>query len=180
MTDRTAREAPDGAPGDDRPTGLVDPVDAAIAAVLIAICAFLYALTSDFPVPGAFLGQNILPEQFPRLLLIGIAVLALLLPFEHRVEVQRWPLIKKSRSAPIGSGTFITIGFLLALIAASEFLGTILMIFIAAAGLPVLWGERRWLLIMTYSVIFTGIVTYLFSIVLSVYFDPGVFGLTLR
>ena len=61
-----------------------------------------------------------------------------------------------------------------------EWLGTILTIFLAAVGLPLLWGERRWLLILVYAVVFTAIVTYLFSIVLSVYFVPGVFGLTLR
>lgn len=173
--DETTGEATNGGP-----TGLIDGVDAILAVVLIAIGAFFYWVSADFPVPGLFLGDNVLPEQFPRLLIVAIGVLALLLPIEHRLELIRWPLIRKSRSAPIGMDTFLTMGFLLVLVGIGEWLGTILTIFIAAAGLPVLWGERRWLVIAVYSVVFTGIVTYLFSIVLSVYFEPGVFGLTLR
>lgn len=170
--------AADGENGD--PRALIDGVDAALALLLILLCAFFYWVSADFPVPGLFLGDNVLPEQFPRLLLVGIGALALLLPFEHRLELERWPLIRKARGAPIGANTFATIAFLLALIGLGEWLGTILMIFIAAAGLPVLWGERRWLLVLVYAVTFTAIVTYLFSIVLSVYFEPGAFGLTLR
>ncbi|NNG04660.1 MAG: tripartite tricarboxylate transporter TctB family protein [Inquilinus sp.] len=180
MTDEIGPKAPAPGPDSDGPTGLIDSVDAVLAVLLIVLCGSLYALTSDFPVPGAFLGENVLPEQFPRLLLVTIGVLSMLLPLEHRLELERWPLIRKSRSAPIGAGTFTTIGFLILLVVAAEWVGTILTIFLAATGLPLLWGERRWLLILTYSVLFTGLVTYVFSIVLGVYFEPGVLGLSLR
>jgi putative tricarboxylic transport membrane protein len=180
MADRNVSESPAGNADKGGPAGLLDGVDAILALALIALCGLFYWLASDFPVPGLFLGDNVLPEQFPRLLLVSIGVLALLLPVEHLVELDRWPLIRKSRSAPIGAGVFATMGFILLLVGLGEWIGTILTIFIAAAGLPVLWGERRWLLIIVYACIFTAIVTYLFSIVLSVYFVPGVFGLTLR
>lgn len=180
MTDKNAPGGTGGNQDQSGPAGMLDGVDAVLALVMIVLCGFLYWVTSDFPVPGAFLGENVLPEQFPRLLLISIGVLALLLPLEHKLEIDRWPLIRKSRSAPIGSGTFVTMGFLLLLVGLGEWLGTILTIFTAAAGLPLLWGERRWLLIVVYALGFTGLVTYVFSIVLSVYFEPGVFGLTLR
>ena len=181
MADRNASESPaDKNKVPDGHAGMLDGVDGVLALVLIALCGIFYWLSSDFPVPGRFLGDNVLPEQFPRLLLVSIGVLALLLPFEHKLELDRWPLIRKSRSAPIETGTLVTMGFLLLLVGLGEWLGTILTIFIAAVGLPLLWGERRWLLILVYSVVFTAIVTYLFSIVLSVYFVPGVFGLTLR
>lgn len=180
MSDKNAADTGSGAPQKAEPTRLLDGVDAILAGVLIAICGFFYWVSSNFPVPGLFLGDNVLPEQFPRMLLVAIGVLALVLPLEHRLELDRWPLIRKSRRAPIGGATFATMGFLLVLVGVGEWLGTILTIFFAAAGLPLLWGERRWLLILVYSVVFTAIVTYLFSIVLSVYFVPGVFGLTLR
>ena len=170
MADRKASENPAGNGDQGGPKGLLDGVDSVLALVLIALCAFFYWLSADFPVPGLFLGENVLPEQFPRLLLLSIGFL----------ELFRWPLIRKSRGAPIGTGTFVTMGCLLLLVGLGEWLGTILTIFIAAAGLPLLWGERRWRLILVYAVVFTAIVTYLFSIVLSVYFEPGVFGLTLR
>lgn len=177
------RNSPEGAASEqerDGPGKLFDKVDTLLAVVLIGLCGIFYWISSDFPVPGLFLGENVLPEQFPRLLLVTIGIIALILPFEHRLELDRWPHIRKSRSAPIGSITLVTMGFLLVLVGLGQWLGTILTIFIAAAGLPTLWGERRWLLILVYAVTFTAVVTYLFSIVLSVYFEPGVFGLTLR
>ncbi|NNK77832.1 MAG: tripartite tricarboxylate transporter TctB family protein [Litoreibacter sp.] len=180
MTKNDAPGASPEASEPEGPTGLLDGVDAILALVLIALCALFYLIAGNFPVPGLFLGDNVLPEQFPRMLLVTIGLLAILLPFEHKLEVDRWPLIKKSRSAPIGANAFATMGFLLVLVGVGEYIGTILTIFIAATALPILWGERRWLLILVYAVVFTSIVTYLFSIVLSVYFVPGVFGLTLR
>lgn len=178
MADETTPQPRDPAP--KGPTGAIDRVDAILAGVLIALCAGMYSLTFDFPVPGLFLGQNVLPEQFPRMLLITIGALALLLPFEHRFEIDRWPLIRKSRSAPIGGNTIATMGFLIVLVALGEWLGSVLMIFIAALGLPILWGERRWLMLGLYAVGFTALVTWVFGVVLSVYFEPGVLGLSLR
>jgi hypothetical protein len=180
MADSDVSDSQDQAAPPDGPTGLIDGIDAVLALALIVICGIFYWLSSDFPVPGLFLGDNVLPEQFPRMLLVTIGIFCLLLPIEHKLEPARWPLIRKSRSAHIGANTFVTMGFILLLVGLGEWLGTILTIFIAASCLPILWGERRWLLIGIYAVIFTGIVTYLFSIVLSVYFIPGVFGLTLR
>ncbi len=164
----------------DGPKGVIDGPDAILALVLIALCALFYWVSAGFPEPGLFLGENVLPEHFPRLLLVAIGILALFVPFEHRLELDRWPLIREARGAPIGASTFVTMGFLLILVGIGEWIGTILTIATAALGLPLLWGERRWLLVIPYALIFTGIVTYLFSIVLSVYFEPGVFGLTLR
>ncbi|MEO1328760.1 MAG: tripartite tricarboxylate transporter TctB family protein [Pseudomonadota bacterium] len=169
-----------GLPADDHKIGPLDKYDGLLAVLLLAICAFFYFETTKFPAPGAFLGENLLPEQFPRMLLYTIGFFAILLPFEHLMEVERWPLIKKSRSAPIGLNTFITIGFMIALVTIATTIGTILTILIAAVGLPLLWGERRYLLVAVYSIAFTAIVTYVFSVVLSVYFEPGVFNLTLR
>lgn len=173
--------------GSDKPShrflfrpGIVDLADVLLAVLLISVCSFFYWESANFPSPGLFLGDNVLPEEFPRLLLVAIGMLALLLPFEHKLEPTRWPLIKKSRSAPLGLPVISTMFFIVLLVAIGEWLGTVLTIFIAAAGLPLLWGERRWWLSFGYALIFTSIITYLFSIVLSVYFEPGVFGLTLR
>lgn len=180
-TDDATPRAAGQKPAEDRgPFALLDPIDTALAAALIAICGYFYALSLDFPAPSAFLGENVLPGEFPRILLGTIAILALAMPFEHLFELERWPLIKKSREAPIGGITVATIVFLILLLAAAPYAGTMLMIFFASAGLPILWGERRWLMLLTYSVLFTAVVTYVFSIVLSVYFEPGVLNLTLR
>lgn len=178
--DSKARGEKHGLPAADHTIGPLDKVDGLLALLLIAICAYFYFETTKFPAPAAFLGDNVLPGHFPRMLLYAIAILACIMPFEHLLELERWPLIKKSRSAPIGMNTFATMGFLIVLVAVATTLGTVLTILAALIGLPLLWGERRFVLIGVYAVLFTAVVTYLFSIVLSVYFEPGVFNLTLR
>ena len=47
-------------------------------------------------------------------------------------------------------------------------------------ALPVLWGERRIKVIVPYAIILPMAVTVLFSYVLGVHFETGVFGITLR
>ena len=162
------------------PSSGIDRIDAALALVLILVCGFLYLQTSGFDKPALFLGDNVLPEEFPRMLLWIIGGLALLLPFEHLLERKRHPLIRKSRSRPIGRTTWATILLLVAILAFAPVLGTILTVLISSLTLPILWGERRWLIVIVYSITFTALITYLFAGVLSVYFEPGVFGITFR
>ncbi|MGI9486959.1 MAG: tripartite tricarboxylate transporter TctB family protein [Geminicoccaceae bacterium] len=164
----------------DGPSGGIDRIDAVLALVLILISGFLYYQTNGFDKPALFLGDNVLPEEFPRMLLWIICGLALLLPFEHLLERKRHPLIRKSRSRPIGGTTWATIVLLIVILALAPTLGTILTILISSLTLPILWGERRWLIVIGYSIVFTALITYLFAGVLSVYFEPGVFGITYR
>ena len=163
-----------------RPSGLIDPVDAVLAAVLIVLCAGLYYVTAGFPEPPLFLGENVLPAEFPRLLLWIIGILALALPFEHLLEKKRHPLIRKSRAAPIGRTTWATIGLLLIILLLAPIIGMILTILMSSLAIPILWGERRWVALLVYAVLFTALVTYIFAVVLRVYFEPGLFGLTIR
>lgn len=181
QADDAARRTARPKPAEDRgPRGLLDPIDTVLTAVLIVICGYFYVVSLGFPKPSAFLGDNVLPGEFPRILLTVIVILALVLPFEHLIEPERWPMIQKSREAPVGWTTLATIGFMILLLAAAPYVGTVLTILFSSALLPLLWGERRWKLILVYSVVFTAVVTYVFSMVLSVYFEPGVFNITLR
>ncbi|MGH1481030.1 MAG: tripartite tricarboxylate transporter TctB family protein [Geminicoccales bacterium] len=174
--DRPARNVEEAGPSD----GLVDWIDAALALVLILVCGFLYYQTYGFDKPALFLGDNVLPEEFPRMLFWIIGGLALTLPFEHLLERKRHPLIRKSRSRPIGFTTWATIVLLIVILGLAPALGTILTILISSLTLPILWGERRWLVVIAYSLVFTALITYVFAGVLSVYFEPGVFGITYR
>ena len=159
---------------------LIDTTDALLAAIIVVVCAYLFYVTTTFDETPSFLGQNVLPDEFPRLVLIFIAALALILPMEHRLEPTRWPKIRASRRTAVRPVTWVTMAFLLAALLLAPYLGTILLIFTVSLLLPVLWGERRWLLLVPYAVIFTGAVSYLFSIVLQVYFEPGVLNVTFR
>ena len=40
-------------------------------------------------------------------------------------------------------------------------------------GLPVIWGERRWGLIVPFAILFPAAIYGLFAVVLGVHFDPG-------
>ncbi len=162
------------------PSGLVDRIDAILALVLILVCGALYYETTGFEQPALFLGDNVLPAEFPQMLLVIIGALALTLPFEHLLERRRHPLIRKARRAPIGFTTWATIGLLVAILALAESLGTILTILVSSLALPALWGERRWWLLLIYAIAFTAAVTYVFAVVLRVYFEPGLFGITIR
>lgn len=162
------------------PSGLIDRVDALLALVLILISGFLYYQTTGFDKPAQFLGDNVLPEEFPRLLLWIVCILALTLPFEHLLERKRHPLIRKARRAPIGFTTWATIVLLVIILGLAPFIGTVLTILVSSLALPILWGERRWFLLIAYALMFTALVTYTFAGVLSVYFEPGLFGITYR
>ena len=163
-----------------RSSNLVDRVDAVLALVLIFACGLLYYETAGFDRPALFLGDNVLPEDFPRMLLWIIGGLALALPFEHLLERKRHPLIREARSAQIGFTTWATIGLLVIILAFAPTIGTILTILVSSLVVPVLWGERRWWLLIIYSIAFTAVVTYVFAVVLRVYFEPGLFGITIR
>ncbi len=162
------------------PSGLIDRIDALLALVLILACAALFFETTSFDQPPLFLGDNMLPAEFPQMLLVLIGALALALPFEHLLERRRHPLIRKARRAPIGVTTWSTIVLLVAILALAESLGTILTILVSSLLLPALWGERRWWLLALYAIAFTAAVTYIFAVVLRVYFEPGIFGITVR
>ncbi len=165
---------------DARSSSLIDRIDAVLALVLIVLCCGLYYVTTSFPEPPLFLGDNVLPAEFPRLLLWIIGLLALTLPFEHLLEQKRHPLIRKSRAVPVGRSTWATIVVLLTILSLAPIVGMIATIFLSSLVIPVLWGERRWLGLIVYAVGFTALVTYIFAVVLRVYFEPGLFGLTIR
>ena len=53
-------------------------------------------------------------------------------------------------------------------------LGTILALVLVCALLPLLWGEKRIKVILPFVILFPGLVTLLFTKVLGVFFEPGI------
>lgn len=158
---------------------LIDLSDTVVALIIIAGCAFLYYQTTQFEEVSTLLGDNVLPADFPRLVLYIVAALALFLPFEHRFE-SRWKKIKESRSERIPMRTFATMALVLAILAAAPYLGTILVIVLSSLLLPLLWGERRLWLVLIYAALFSAAIVLLFAVVLKVHFEPGMFGIQIR
>lgn len=172
-------------PGHDRrgalrATDVVHGTDLVIAAVLLALCAWLYYLTSQFEEVAQLFAQDVPPEFLPRLLIWIIAILSLLVPFEHLLKPQGRAHFDKDRSEPIKPMAYATIGLLALTVLSIEWLGTYVAIVLTCLLLPVLWGERRWMVLIPYALVFSTTVVLLFSKFLGVYFEPGVLGIDLR
>ena len=165
------------APGSRR--ALVHGVDAGVALTLIALCGWLYYETSLFDQPSALLGDTISPQFFPRLLLWFIGALALIMPFEHRVIPGAAEKLEKGREKPIGGMAYYSIVLLVVIVASMSLVGVALSMVFACFALPLLWGERRWNLLIPFAIFFPTLITILFAKVLKVFFHPGLIGFTL-
>ncbi|MDX1432374.1 MAG: tripartite tricarboxylate transporter TctB family protein [Gammaproteobacteria bacterium] len=178
----TAHDSPSG--GDRRRArrvaDLVHGIDLVIAAVLLAFCAWIYYLTTQFEEVAALFAQDVPPEFLPRLLVWTIAILSVLLPFEHLIKPAGRAHFDKARSQPIAGMAYLTAGLLILIVASVELIGTYFAIIAVCVAMPLLWGERRWLLIIPFAVLFPTVVMVVFAKVLGVYFEPGLFGINLR
>lgn len=160
--------------------GLIHKTDLAIALIILAVCAWLYYLTTKFEKVSDLFAQDVPPEFFPRLLLWIIVFLTLVLPIEHRLHKLGRKGLDKGRQQPIKPMTFLTIALLTLILLLMPLLGTYLCLIVACVLMPMLWGERRLHLIIPYALIFSTLVMLLFAQVLQIYFLPGVFGLNFR
>ncbi|MDH3195821.1 MAG: tripartite tricarboxylate transporter TctB family protein [Hyphomicrobiales bacterium] len=159
--------------------GLLHRTDLIVAFIVIVICGFFYYATTTFEEVSNLLAQNIPPEFFPRWVLIIIAVLALGLPFEHVVHRKRGGNIDSERSERVKQMPYLTAGLLLIFIVAMPVIGTLLSTIGICLTLPILWGARRWRLIIPFALIFPLVVAYVFDRILLVQYEPGMFGITL-
>ena len=143
-------------------------------------CGLLYWETTGFEKVADLFAQDVPPEFFPRLLIWTIAILTLALPFEHLFLGKNGKSLNQERAQGIKPIAYMTAVLLIAVVASIAFLGTALSMFTVCLVLPVLWGERRIKVIAPYAIVTPLAVTLLFSYVLGVHFEPGVFGITLR
>jgi putative tricarboxylic transport membrane protein len=144
--------------------------------LIFAVSALLYYLTSGFEQVPVLLSQNIGPEWFPRLLIWTIVVLSLALPFEHLFQKAKSDSIDEDRSHRIKPIAFITAGLLAALVLTITLFGTLVAMYLGCISLPLLWGERRVKFLVPYIILFPTAVALLFTKVLKVYFEPGLWG----
>ena len=159
---------------------LVHGTDLIVVAVLLGLCAWLYYLTTTFEEVAPLFAQDVPPEFLPRLLIWTIVILSLLMPFEHLLKPGGRAHFDKDRSKPIKPMAYATAGLLALIVLSIEFVGTYIAIVLACLLVPVLWGERRWKLLIPYALIFSTTVVLLFSKLLGVYFEPGLLGIDLR
>ncbi|MDH5537328.1 MAG: tripartite tricarboxylate transporter TctB family protein [Betaproteobacteria bacterium] len=155
---------------------MLNRTDLAVTAILLAICGWLYYLTTSFDAVSPLFAQDMPPERFPRMLLWVIGGLALGLPFEQRLRGAKGKVLDKARATPARPIVYVTTAFLVAAVFGIPWIGTFLVLIAICIGLPLLWGERRWKILVPYVLIFPAAVMVLFSYLLGVYFDPGAIG----
>jgi putative tricarboxylic transport membrane protein len=177
--DNPVTGAPSRPQGEDGPDGLIHPVDLVITLVILAICGALYYVTTTFEEVSDLLAQNIPPEFFPRLVMLVIAILALGLPFEHLLQRRRGGDLDSGRSQRLRPMPYLTALLLVVLAFAMPYLGTLLTMILVCLLMPWLWGERRLHLIVPFALLFPLAVAVVFARVLRVYFEPGIFGISL-
>lgn len=172
--------ATDQGPATGAKTALIHLDDLWLTLVILGICGGLFYVTAGFEEVPAILAQNITPEWFPRLLLWIIAILALLLPIEHVFHARGKKHLDEDRRHRIKPMAVATACLLTVVVASMQWLGTYLTLIFVCIALPMLWGERRLKVVLPFAIIFPTVVALLFTQVLKVYFEPGMFGLGLR
>ena len=170
----------EGARPENAVARLIHPVDTFVAFIILCIVAWLYYETTQFEKVSDLFSQNIPPQMFPRILLGIIALLALAMPFEHLLLKRKGKDIDKDRRNRIKPIAWLTMAALVAIISASQLLGTLLTLVAVCLFIPLLWGERRLRYVLPFAVIFPVCVAFLFSIVLGLHFRPGAVGVSLR
>ena len=158
------------------PSFRVHPTDAVVAAIVLLICVLLYARTYWFDSVPDSLAQNVQPTTFPRLVLIVIAAIAVMLPFEYHRKLGRGIDLDEERSSRLPATVWITGGALILFVAALQVLGALPALLIITVALPLMWGERRWKILVPYIAIFPIGVLFLFSDILQVTFPRGITG----
>lgn len=166
------------AAGTPRPA--INPSDLVVSALVLAGCGFVYWETTGFEEVSSLLGDGMSPQAFPRLVLGLIAVLALILPFEHRFNREGVDGIDRVRHERIDPMTFVTAVFLVLVVLSIQWIGTLASMLVVALALPMIWGEWRIRLVLPYAAIFVGLVTMLFAFALGVHFEPGAMGWGVR
>lgn len=159
---------------------LLHPVDCVIALFLLAGCAWLYYETTQFDEVSFLFADNLPPAFFPRIWIISIAVLSVLLPFEHILLKKQGKNIDKDRSSKVENHTWLTKVLLVGIGALAPVIGIYFTLIAVCLLLPLLWGEKRFWVLLPFAVGFPTLVALLFNVVLGVPFDPGLIGISLR
>ena len=158
---------------------MINRTDLVVGLILLVVCGVLYYVTSTFDEVSPLFAQDVPPERFPRMLLWIIGGLALVLPFEQKLRGGHGAVLDKARSERIHPIVYVTAAFLVLVVAAIKLIGTFLVLVAVCLGLPLLWKERRWKIIVPFVLLFPALVMLLFGHVLGVYFEPGMFGIKL-
>jgi putative tricarboxylic transport membrane protein len=145
------------------------PREIVVGACVLVFCVVAYAITFSFKQAPAALAQNVQPASFPRLI---ISVIAVLCAGQMILSLRLPEKTLKPLPRTVATSAAVMVAFVLAF----DAIGIVSAMMLLCFGLPVLWGERRWHLIVPYAILFPAAIYGLFAMVLGVHFDPGLSG----
>ena len=168
--------APEGAdvPGEKLPAGTPGHArrihsEYAITIGIVAFCALVYAITLTFPDLPPALSSGMGPAVFPRLLLVVIVSLAFLLAFLARGKPDE-------AREPIPVMVYWTALAMLAFMGILWLVGMASAMFLGFVGLGLLWGERRWPILVVAGLALSALIYALFVKGFAVPLPRGVLG----
>ena len=147
--------------------------DLYLALVLVAFGAFVYYEAGKFPPAPAVLGDTLNADVFPKILVIILLFLTAIIPFEFKLTPEKVAKIDKDRNEKTLPVTWITIFVLLTIVFLTDFFGAVLTMFVTCLIVPLVWGERNYVAVAIYAIVFPAFVWFLFNQLLGLYFAPG-------
>ena len=147
--------------------------DLYLALVLVAFGAFVYYEAGKFPPAPAVLGDTLNADVFPKILVVILLFLTAIIPFEFKLTPEKVAKIDKDRNEKTLPITWITIFVLLTIVFLTDFLGAVLTMFVTCLLVPLVWGERNYVAVAIYAIVFPAFVWFLFNQLLGLYFAPG-------
>ena len=147
--------------------------DLYLALVLVAFGAFVYYEAGKFPPAPAVLGDTLNADVFPKILVVILLFLTAIIPFELKLTPEKVAKIDKDRNEKTLPITWITIFVLLTIVFLTDFLGAVLTMFVTCLLVPLVWGERNYVAVAIYAIVFPAFVWFLFNQLLGLYFAPG-------
>ena len=147
--------------------------DLYLALVLVAFGAFVYYEAGKFPPAPLVLGDTINADVFPKILVVILLFLTAIIPFEFKLTPQKVAKIDKERDQKTLPITWVTIFLLLTIVFLTDFLGAVLTMFVTCLMLPLVWGEKNYVAVAIYALLFPAFVWFLFNQLLGLYFAPG-------
>ena len=154
--------------------------DLYLALVLVAFGAFVYYEAGKFPPAPLVLGDTLNDDVFPKILVVILLFLTAIIPFEFKITPQKVAKIDKERDEKTLPITWVTIFLLLTIVFLTDFLGAVLTMFVTCLLLPLVWGEKKYVVVAIYALLFPAFVWFLFNQLLGLYFAPGLLEVFLK
>jgi putative tricarboxylic transport membrane protein len=140
--------------------------DLIVGGGILLFCAAAYGVTLTFARAPAVVAHIVQPATFPRLVIVVIAVLTVFMMVLARGRPDR-------PRRPVPAMSWLSAGLMVGFVLAFQWLGIVPAMVLLCVGLPVLWGERRWHLVLPFGLAFPLAVYVLFAEVLDVHFEPS-------